>query len=119
MRRIAEVFGTIVIAALLLGAGRAWAALVVDDPLADTGQIRSATNNPYFGPGSTANLGAVNISYNTPAGNATLNGIAFHDLDLQSNPRTGSGIPLVGGLPGISPESATRVPLRYRTKASS
>ena len=92
----------VVVAALVLAERAAFAVLLVDQALTDTSQILSVTNNPYFGAGNTANLAAVNISYGTPVGTATLNGIGFHDLDLQSNPRTGSGIPVAYALPGVT-----------------
>ena len=75
------------------------AGIIVDQALTNTSQIRSASNNPFF-PGAQ-NAAAINISYGTPAG-GTVNGIGFHDLDLNANPQAGNGIAVNNGAPGVT-----------------
>jgi hypothetical protein len=90
----------------VLVATKADAALIVDAPLDNTSQIRTAANNPFFGPG-TVNLAGLNLSYGTGAG-GTLNGFGFHDFDMSfgnQNPvTTQSGVinPLTGNAAGIA-----------------
>jgi len=86
--------GLLALAVFLGCTSNAVAVLLVDQALTDTSQILSATNSPFFGAGNTLNLAAVNISYSTPVGSGTVNGIGFYDLELGTNPRTGNGIPL-------------------------
>ena len=91
----------VLVAVTVMASQIGYGALIVDAALTDTSQIRSATNNPYFG-AATSNLAAVNLSYGTPVLGARVNGIGFHDLELNANPRTGSGIPLVNSLSGTT-----------------
>ena len=66
---------------------KAQAAIVVDAAFTNINQIKSATNNPYFGAGFTLNAAAFNItddSLATANGGGTLNGITFQDVVLSA-----------------------------------
>lgn len=78
------------VSALMVG-GSAWAAELVDGPLTDTSQIRTATNSPFFP--NQVDLVGVNFFYtnaqndaNTPGGAAsgTVHGVGFDNIDLDS-----------------------------------
>ena len=104
----------VVMLGLVLGlAAPAPAALVVDQALTDINQIRSATNNPYFGAGDTQDVAAINLTWtlsgpiNATSGGAaaggTLQGIGFHDIDLSvAALRSGTGVTVANGLSGVT-----------------
>lgn len=88
------------------------AAEQVDTPLTDTSQIRTATNNPFFGSGLTQNLAGVNFHYSADANGggingvvpsgATVNGVGFDNIDMVgANPPTGP-FTLTANAPGVT-----------------
>ena len=96
--------------AVSLSAGIAHAAIIVDTAFTNINQIESAANNPYFGPGTTLDAAAFNVTYGTSgingnnggaAAGGTLNGIGFQDLDL-SVAQSGTGISVANALPGVT-----------------
>ena len=89
-------------------------ATIVDTAISNTSQIRSATNNPYFGAGNTANLVGLNLMFTHPIpGGSSLNGVLFDNINM-GTPPTGtvnvtanqSGVTLTVGTPGARDNSA-------------
>ena len=89
----------------------------VDAYLTTTSQIRSASNNPYFGAGLTQNTAAVNLTWYGPLTMAfgvdrenpngklaggTLNGIGFHDILLGNGADTATGVAVSNALTGVT-----------------
>lgn len=75
-------------------------AVIVDTNLADTSQIRSASVNPRFGAGATANLAGVNLSFGHDVASGTsLNGIFFDNVSM--GPPPGSTLNLTANAPGV------------------
>jgi hypothetical protein len=107
------VTGVLALVLLAAPAGTATAALLVDAALTDTSQIRSATNNPFFGAGNTQDVAAINLTWTVTgpiqstsggaAAGGTLQGIGFHDIDLSvTGQRSGTGVSVINGLSGVT-----------------
>ena len=92
---------SVLVLALAFAGSPADATLLVDAALTDAAQIRTAHNDPFF-PTYTEDLAAVNLSYGTPTLGFPLNGIAFHDLELSTVPRSGTGIAPYGAASGVT-----------------
>jgi hypothetical protein len=73
----------------------------VDATLTNTSQIISATNNPFFGAGSTTDVAGVNLYFTNSIGSSSsLNGIFFDNINMGSPP---SGtVNLTANQPGIT-----------------
>ena len=100
----------------LAATGTALADKITDESFTDTSQIRSATNNPYFG-ALTENVAALNVTWYQNTGIApgqdqeagygayaggTLNGIGFHNILLGTGSAVHTGDPVDNALAGVT-----------------